>query len=132
MIRKAAGLILLVKANKTFREQAEMSRSVKSSKRQVIAADEKVMTIVLKGTQSDHLDTLRYQRYQELVTIGNKVIHPNMLPPKCAATKYHSLRVFHQVQQWQGNTLQAGNWAWELCGGRLKPTKLCPCPSIIS
>ena len=58
------------KANKTFREQAEVSRSTKSSKDQVIAADEKVMTIVLKGNQSDHLDTMRYQRFQELVTTG--------------------------------------------------------------
>ena len=109
MIGKAAGL-KLVKANKTFREQAELSRSMKSSKSQVIAADEKVMTIVLKGKQSDHLDNMRYQRFQELITTGKKAIHPNMLPPKCAATKYHSVRVFHQVQQWQGNTLQVGDW----------------------
>ena len=61
MIWKAAGL-KLVKANKTFREQAEVSRSMKPSKDQVMAADEKVMTIVLKRNQSDHLDTMRYQR----------------------------------------------------------------------
>ena len=53
---------------KTFREQAEMSRSMKPSKDQVISADENVMTIVLKGKQSDHLDTMIYQRFQELVT----------------------------------------------------------------
>ena len=47
MIGKAAGL-KLVKENKTFREQAEVSRSMKSSKHQVIATDEKVVTIVLK------------------------------------------------------------------------------------
>ena len=109
VIVKADGL-KLVKANKTFREQAELSRSMKSSKRQVIAADEKVMTIVLKGKQSDHLDTRRYQRFQELITTGKKAIHPNMLQPSCAATKYHIIRVFKQVQQWQGNTLQAGDW----------------------
>ncbi len=109
-----------------------MSRSMKPSKDQVIAADENVMTIVLKGKQSDHLDTMIYQRFQELVTTGKKAIHPNMLAPKYAAMKYHSLRVFNQVQQWQGNTLQAGDWGWELCRGRLKPMKLWPCPSIIS
>ena len=86
MIGKAAGW-KLVKANKTFREQAEVSRSMKSSKDQVIAADEKVMTIVLKGKPSDHLDTRRYQRFQELITTGEKAIHPNMLQPTCAATK---------------------------------------------
>ena len=103
MIVKAAGL-KLVKANKTFREQAEVSISMKLSKHQVIDADEKVMTIVLKGKQSDHLGTMIYQRFQELVTTG-KAIHPKMLPPKCAATKHHSLRVVHQVQQRQGGIL---------------------------
>ena len=75
MIGKAAGL-KLVKANKTFREQAELSRSMKSSKRQVIAAEEKVMTIVLKGKQSDHLDTMIYQRFQELITSGKRPSTP--------------------------------------------------------
>ena len=109
-----------------------MSRSVKSSKHQGIAADEKVMTIVLKGKQGDHLDNMRYQRFQELVTTGKKDIYTNMLPPKCAATKYNSLRIFNQIQQWKGNTVQAGDWGWELCGGRLKPMKVWLCPSIIS
>ena len=99
-IGKAAGL-KLVKEKETFREQAEVFRSVNSSKDQVIAAGEKAMTIVQKGKLNDHLDTMRYQRFQELVTTRKKSIHPNMLPPTSAATKYHSLRVFHQVQQWQ-------------------------------
>ncbi len=104
MIAKAAGLEL-VKANNIFREQAEVSISMKLSKHQIIDADEKVMTIVLKGKQSDHLGTMIYQRFQELVMTGKKPIHPKMLPPKCAATKHHSLRVFHQVQQRQGGIL---------------------------
>ena len=130
MIWKAAGL-KLVKANMTFREQAEMSRSMKPSKDQVIAADENVMTIVLKGKQSDHLDTMRYQRFQELVTTWKKAIHPNMLPTKCAAKKYHSLSL-QAGPTVAGELLQAAGWGWELCGGRLKPMKLWPCPSITS
>ena len=92
MIRKIAGL-KLVKANKAFRVQAEVSRSMKSSK-------------------------------------PEKTIHPNILPTKYAATKYHNLRAFKQVQQWQGNTLQAADWGGELCGRTLKPMKLWPCPSV--
>ena len=100
VIGKAAGL-KLVKTNKTFREQAEVARSMKSSKHQVTAADEKVMTIALKGKQSDHLDAMRYQRFQELVTTGKKAIHPNTLPPKCPATKYHRLRINCMMMWWQ-------------------------------
>ena len=116
-----AAVLNIVKEKETFREQAEVFRSVNSSKDQVIAAGEKVVTIVQKGRLNDHLDTMRYQRFQELVTTRKKSIHPNMLPPTSAATKYHSLRVFHQVQQWQGNTLPAEDWRWELSEGRLKP-----------
>ena len=108
-IGKAAGL-KLVKENETFREQAEVFRSVNSSKYQVIAAGEKAMTIVQKGKLNDHLDTMMYPRFQELVTTRKKAIHAHMLPPTSAATKYHSLRVFLQVQQWQRNTLAAEDW----------------------
>ena len=76
-IGKAAGL-KLIKDNETFREQAEVFRSVVSSKDQVIAAGEKAMTIIQKGKLNDHLDTMRYQRFQELVTTRKKAIHPNI------------------------------------------------------
>ena len=108
-IGKAAGL-KLVTENETFREQAEVFRSVNSSKDQVTTAGDKAMTTVQKGKLNDHLDTMRYQRFQELVTTRKKAIHPNMLPPTSAATKYHSLGVFHKVQQWQGNTLPVEDW----------------------
>ena len=84
----------------------EVFRSVNSSKDHVIAAGDKAMTIVQKGKLNDHLDTTMYPRFQELVTTRKKAIHPNMLPSTSAATKYHSLRVFHQVQQWQRNTIR--------------------------
>ena len=85
---------------------------MKSSKRQVIVADEKVMTIVLKGKQSDDLDTMRYQRFQELITTGKKG-HP----PQHVATKVCSNEVpYHQSLQAGPTvagdylTLQAGDW----------------------
>ena len=116
MISKAAGL-KLVKANKTFREQAEVSISMELSKHQVIAADEKVMTIVLKGRQSDHLDTMIYQLFQELVTTGGKGHPPQDVATKVCcneAPQPQSLPSGPTVT-W-GNTLQTGYWGWELCG----------------
>ena len=117
MIVKAAGL-KLVKANKTFSEQADLSRSMKSSKHQVIAADEKVMTIVLKGKQSDHLDTMRYQRFQELVTTRKG--HP----PQHVATKVCRNKVPHHQSLPSGPTV-AGEY---FAGWRLKPMKFVRAP----
>ena len=81
-----------------------MSRSVKSSKHQVIAADEKVMTIVLKGKQGDHFANMRYQRFQELVTTGKKG-HP----PQHVATKVCSNEV-PQPQNLQSGPTVAGEY----------------------
>ena len=111
MIGKAAGL-KLVKANKTFSEQADLSRSMKSSKRQVIAADETVMAIVLKGKQSDHLDTMRYQRFQELITTVGQG-HPN----QHVATKVCNNKVPHHQSLQTGPTVAGeyfAGWRWGL------------------
>ena len=114
MIGKAAGF-KLVKANKTFSEQADLSRSMKLSKRQVIAADETVMTIVLKGKQSDHLDTMIYQRFQELITtVGQD--HPN----QHVATKVCNNKVPHHQSLQAGPTVAGEYFAgWMLGLGAL-------------
>ena len=100
-IGKAAGL-KLVKENEAFREQAKVFRSVNSSKDQVIAAAQKAMTIVQKGKLNDHLDTMRYQRFQYLVTTLKKAIHPNMLPPTSAATSITASQCFTRSNNGRG------------------------------
>ena len=41
-------------------------------------------------------------------------IQPQILPPTSAAAKFHSLRVYYQVQQWKGigDGLLPENWGW--------------------
>ena len=68
------------------------------------------MLCVYNAKPDDHLDSLRHHRFQELVATSKKVIHPKSLPPTSGAVKYHSFRVFHQVQAWKGNSLDAENW----------------------
>ena len=47
------------------------------------------------------------------------------LPPANNAAKYHSLRVYYQVQVWLKNeTLKATDWGWELINGNLYPIKM--------
>ena len=99
-IGKAAGL-KLVKEKETFREQAvpKVFRSVNSSKDPVIATGEKAMTIVQKGKLNDHLDTMRYQRFQELVTTRKKSIHQHV------ATNFRSNKVSQPQSVPSGPTL---------------------------
>jgi hypothetical protein len=60
-------------------------------------------------------------------------VEAHSLPPTAAA-KDHSLRVYHQVQEWKGEAeaepLNPEDWGWKLKGGHLMPilTDLPPAP----
>jgi len=84
-----------------------------------MVAGEKAMVILYFGKETDILDTMRHQRFQDLITVSKKAIHPNMLPPTSTAAKYHCLRVFHHMQFWRGNSLNAEEWGWKICDGRM-------------
>ena len=51
------------------------------------------------------------------------LVHPECLPPTSAAAVYHSLRVYHQVQQWRGDALRPQDWSWKLVDGSLLPVR---------
>ena len=54
------------------------------------------------GKPGETLDCLRYKCFCEKVATNNTFIHPQTLPPTSAAAKYHSLRVYLQIQEWKG------------------------------
>ena len=43
--------------------------------------------------------------YREGSLKSSKVVEPQTLPPTPAAAKFHSLRVYYQVNEWKGNSL---------------------------
>ena len=74
-----------------------------ASSQDVIAAGEQVLVSVYKGKPGEVLDSLRYKRFCEKVATNVSHLQPQSLPPTSAASKYHSLRVYFQVQQWKGS-----------------------------
>lgn len=48
------------------------------------------------------------------------MVHPKSLPPTQAAAKFHSLRVYHQVQTWKGE-LNSEKWDWKVQGETMVP-----------
>src|SRR5277367_1626683 len=42
-------------------------------------------------------------------------------PPTSDAARLHSLRVYHQIQQWMGRNLDPISWGWSEVGGVLTP-----------
>ena len=55
-----------------------------------------------------------YQSYRYNFLIGKQKLGSRfdlaMLPPTSAAAKQHFLRVYLQVKEWKGSSLQAKNW----------------------
>ena len=89
-----------------------------SSPDDVVAASEKVLGSIYGGSETDFINTLRYRTFINKVAQNTVCVIAQSLPPSAAATKFHSLRVYFQVQMWRGNTsLNPCEWVWQLNDG---------------
>ena len=88
-----------------------MNRGPGTPKEEIIAAGEQALVCLYNGKPGESLDALRYARFQEKVARSSKYVEAKNLPPTAAAMKYHTLRVFFQMELWKGNP------------GNLKPTE---------
>lgn len=120
------------KESDIFREQAEVFYAHSASTDDVAEAGERAMVILYNGKCTDTLDMLRYHRFCEKVASSSSYIQPQVLPPTSVAAKYHSLRVYLQVQEWKGSLqrLNPINWGWQKCDEGFLPiqTTLPPAP----
>ena len=126
-------------ALKKFREQrcfVELARAFYSQfslKEDIIAAGEEALIILYNGKVEKSLDSLRYKRYCDKVVSSSCYVHPQTLPPISSAAKYHSLRVYYQIRQWQGTEdgMSPQDWGWKESDGILIPatTDLDPAPN---
>lgn len=74
------------------------------------------------------LDFERAARFSSKVASRLVYLPPESLPPTVNAAKYHSYRVYHQVQTWLGNILDPNKWGWLLHKAQhveyLKPVRM--------
>ena len=130
-IRKGASLKRF-KVSSTFREQAKVFDTYSASMHDVVDAGEKASVIIYKGKLTDTLDSLWYQRFCEKVASKSSHVKPQTLPPTSGAAKYHSLRVYLQIQEWKGSAvgLHPTDWGWQECDEGFLPlqTSLAPAP----
>ncbi len=84
------------------------------------------------GKPGESLDCVRYKCFCAKVARYTSHIQPKTLPPTSAAAKFHSLRVYFQVQQWKGagDDFLPEEWGWKESEGILVPvtTDLLPAP----
>jgi len=77
----------------------------------VPSAGEKAFVYLYGGKGNDTLDGLRKTKFCNKVAKNSTTVEVNSLSPTTDATKYHSFRVYCQVQEWMGN------WGWCLRKG---------------
>lgn len=106
-----------------LRTQVQVFNNPNSSADVIAAAGEAFLLRMYGAKPDDSLDKARYHMY--LRTVAKQKVNARfdlaILPPTTAAARQHSLRVFHQVQQWRGIDLLATDWGWKLESGRLRP-----------
>ncbi|KAG1687728.1 hypothetical protein GQR58_008303 [Nymphon striatum] len=87
-----------------FKSHADVFLDEDATQSKIADAGEKYLVSILKGDPEETLDQLRLQRFHQKVATNKNAVQPETLPPTSAAIKYHSLRVYYQVQVWKGVT----------------------------
>ena len=112
----------LVNTNKIFLEQAKVFSTHGIMADGVVAAREDKRHWLYKGQPGDSLNILRLHQFHYKVGKSKSLVQPEVLPPSSAAAKYHSLRVYYQVQEWMGRRdISAESWGWNRKNNKYAP-----------
>ena len=81
----------------------------------VAQAGEKALMVLYGAKKETSLDSLRQRKFFDKVSVKLSRVDPSTLPPTSSASKYHSFRVYLQVQQWKGLNcvLNPESWGWK-------------------
>jgi hypothetical protein len=114
-----------IRSDAHFKTQAKIFLDESATEDDIVCAGEAALVCLYKGTSDDTLDKLRLQRFQQKVATSTSCVQPKSLPTTASTAKYHSLRVYLQVQVWAGRTdLNPQTFGWKAVEGNLMP-RLC-------
>ncbi|KAK6171638.1 hypothetical protein SNE40_018084 [Patella caerulea] len=119
--------------SKQFREFASVFTSPTANKKEIEKAGENAL-IIMYGGNCNHsnqtLDYLRCVKWSQKVSTSTTQVGVQSLPPTSDGARYHSFRVYLQVQTWMGNfTLKPDEWGWEISDNKLAAIKMSKPPA---
>ena len=101
------GMAIKLLCNNThFQIAANVFSNPDATPANVIMAEENSIALLYNGCLGDRLDSLRLPRFYRKVGSSTAHVQPRIHPPTSAAAKFHSFRVYLQVQQLMGNDLE--------------------------
>ena len=87
-----------IRSDKHFLTQAEDFLQENATLADTSIAGEAALVCMYTGAVGDTLYKLRLLRFHQNVATSTRFVQPENLPPTSSAAKYHSLRVYLQVQ----------------------------------
>ena len=89
----------------------------------MISTGEKALLGLYCAKKENCLDSLREAKFIEKISVKLSYVDPATLPPTSSSAKYHSLRVYLQVQQWKSVncSLNPEEWGWKMVTGEYVP-----------
>ena len=119
-----------------FRTSAAVFMLKSASKEEVRVAGEDALLMMYGSSKGGILNELYREVFKKKITTASTFFHPEQLPPTSDAAKFHSYRVFYQVQVWSGDPdseLKAEEWGWKNKDDFLYPltTDVPPAPRLL-
>ena len=101
-----------------------------ANKNDSISAGETAQVCMYNGNPHHGINVLRYEKLCMKVATSTVPVQPGALPQTSDSVKYHSITVYHQIQEWLGGQMAYVDWCWRVSAGNLLPimTDLLPAP----
>ena len=110
-----------IKSDSQFQDQAKVFMNQGANKDDIISVGETTIVCLYNGNPHHGINVLRYEKLCVKAATSTVPVQPGPLPPTSGSVKYHSLRVYHQIQEWLGVEMSYVDWGWKLSAGNLLP-----------
>ena len=85
-----------------------------ANKDDIISAGETALVCLYTGNPHHHINVLRYEQLCMKVATSTVPVQPGAPPHTSGSVKYHSLRVYHQIQEWLCVKMSSVDWYWRV------------------
>lgn len=108
-------IIKMLEKNQNLQNLVTTFYNSQSTVSDVCAAGEKIIMYLYNAQDQKEISIskLRYKMFVSSVSQIKKQLSLAVLPPTAPALNEHGKRVYYQIQQWLGNSLNPEKWGWK-------------------
>jgi len=109
-------------SSKALLNSSKVFSNADTTVEELVQAGERGLVVLYGGKLGDNLNGLRYKKFCERTATKKTYLQSQTLPPTAASAKYHSMRVYLQIQQWRGvENLRPEDWGLKQVEEHLYP-----------